>query len=92
MMPVWKLSPVARKDDPHWNGYDYREPLLVEAPDGITARRKGTKWYKEHFQISASTMKGQFHRSAFEDEKLYWVTELTEQAAQAEQQEYPLVE
>lgn len=91
-MAVWMLSPLASQDDPHWKGYGYKRPLLVEAQDTSEVRLKATKWYKENFQGSPQIRVDNFYRSAFEDEKLYQLVKLTEDTAMAEQQKYPLVQ
>lgn len=90
-MPVWKLSPIARKDDPHWKGYQYKDPLLVKAEDYVDVRRKATRWYKDKYQGDPDIKIDQFYRSAFSDEKLYQVTELSLDETEEQSQQYPLV-
>lgn len=90
-MAVWKLSPKARRDDPHWKGYRYKRPLLVEAEEASAARLKATRWYKEQFQGDADKTFKQFYRSAFEDEKLYDIVRLMPESLEPEKQKFPLV-
>ena len=90
-MSIWKLSPIARPDDPHWKGYRYKRPLLVEAEESMEARLKATRWYKEQFQGDPEIIIQQFYRSAFDDEKLYEVIRLAPETVEAEAEKYPVV-
>ena len=90
-MSVWKFSPVARDDDPHWSGYRYKRPLLVEAESESDARLKATRWYKEQFQGDAGLVVCQFYRSAFDDVKLYEAMRIPSEKVEREKQKYPLV-
>ncbi len=90
-MSIWKLSPVAREDDPHWKGYQYKRPLLVEAEEKSDARLKATRWYKEKFQGDADKKIEQFYRSAFSDEKLYEVVRLLPESVEDEANKFPIV-
>ncbi|WP_373085498.1 hypothetical protein [Sneathiella sp.] len=90
-MSIWKLSPIAHPDDPHWKEYKYKEPLLVEAKEAGAARLRATRWYKEQFQGDPSKKIQQFYRSAFDDEKLYEVRRLTPESVQEEKEKFPMV-
>ena len=90
-MSVWKLSPIARDDNPHWKEYRYRRPLLVEAEESMEARLKATRWYKDQFQGDPDIIIQQFYRSAFDDEKLYEVIRLAPESVKEEEEKYPLV-
>lgn len=70
-MPLWRLEPNARLHDPRWQDHEFRQPVLVDADSPALARQKATKWYIGRHPEKGS--KGQFARSAFEDEKLYRV-------------------
>ena len=71
VMPLWRLEPNARLHDPRWLDHEFRQPILVDAANPARARRKATQWYIERHQRDGD--RGQFDRSAFEDEKLYKV-------------------
>lgn len=82
-MPMWKFSPVSVEENPYWKSCGYKRPLLVEAHDYYEAQIKATRWYKELFHSD---------RCAFNDENLYRIDRLNEEAASAEQQRYPTVQ
>ncbi|MEX1037183.1 MAG: hypothetical protein WDZ54_14655 [Sneathiella sp.] len=90
-MSIWKLSPVAAPDDPHWKGYRYKRPLLVEAEEASMARLKATRWYKEQFQGDPDKKIHQFYRSAFDDVKLYEAALLSPEIVEAEKEKFVMV-
>lgn len=90
-MTCWILKPVADEDDPHWKGYRYKRPLVVEADSDIEARSKATHWYKAEYQGDEDLKIQQFYRSAFNDEKLYEATRLLPVTAEDEKLKYPFI-
>lgn len=91
-MMIWKLTPVAREDDPHWKSFRYKRSLLVQAHDPAGARLKATDWYRKRFYgDDCADNTGQFCRSAFEDEKLYQAVRLATDSIHREELKYPVV-
>ena len=80
-MPVWKLSPTARPDDPHWLDHTYKKALLVRAESPADARFRAAAWERKDIAECLGN-ESPADRSAFEDAKLYDVTELAGESAE----------
>lgn len=76
-VPVWRLSPTARPDDPHWLDHTYKKPLLVRAQSPADARFKAAAWDRQGIAECLGN-ESPADRSAFGDAKLYEVTELAD--------------
>lgn len=89
-MALWKLSPKAHMQDPHWLGHSYKKPILVEADSAAEARVKAAHWERryitEHYGNESAA-----GRSAFEDEKLYGSLEISSDLAATEEGEETVI-
>ena len=74
-MPLWRLSPIARIDDPHWLDREIWREIIVEAPTPAAARVAATDWVQPRPRSPEERNLG--GNTGFEDEKLYRVDELS---------------
>lgn len=71
-MPIWKIEPVARPDDPRWVAGPRVEGVFVRAPTAAEARLCAGKALAPNPLVVGNESAEQ--PSPFEDEKLYRVT------------------
>lgn len=79
MMPLWKFTPVAHRDDSRWQGREPWHELVVRADTAALARVVASDFDKREGSTRGIRHVGNESvgfRSAFEDEKLYWVTQI----------------
>lgn len=79
-MPLWKLTPAAVADDPRWQDHEIWSQVIVRAPTASMARVLASELERnpELPQVGNESLD---FRSAFEDEKLYWVEQLSDSVA-----------
>lgn len=79
-MPLWKLAPAAAADDPRWLDHAMWSQVVVRAPTAAMARVLAGQLERDPDAPSLGNESHDF-KSAFDDEKLYWVEELPDAAA-----------
>ena len=85
-MPLWKIAPAAEPGDPRWQDHAIWREVVVRADTAASARLVATRLERDP-EIEPSGNESLSFRSAFVDDKLYWVSQLEEsQAAPGEDQ------
>jgi hypothetical protein len=81
-MPLWKLWPVAHPDDSRWQDHAIWKEVIVRADNAALARQLAARleWDPDEPPSGNESLPFQ---SAFQDEKLYWVTQLSPEEAAA---------
>ena len=80
-MRIWKIVPVTPPGDPRWQDHRIWREVIVRAETPAMARLAASaiEWQgQDGVGVGNETLKS---RSAFEDEKLYWVMPTEEAAA-----------
>jgi len=81
-MALWKIEPVANPDDPWWQDHKRWQRVIVRADSPAVARLIAAELERGPDQSTDGNASDSF-RSAFEDEKLYWVKPLPAEEAKA---------
>ena len=74
-MRIWKIIPVATERDPHWQDRRIWREVIVRAETASLARLLAAKLDQDGDSAGMGN-ETPGTRSGFDDEKLYWVTEL----------------
>lgn len=82
-MPLWKIAPAADPDDPRWLDRTPWPEVLVRAETAAQARLVASGLDRPHERARAIGVGNESvgFASAFDDEKLYWVTEVDASAS-----------
>lgn len=75
VMSLWTIEPAAAEDDPRWLDHAVWRRVVVRAPTAARARQVAARLEREPLDNPDANQRQAF-RSAFEDEKLYWVRQL----------------
>lgn len=81
-MPLWKITPVAAADDPRWQDRKIWSQVIVRAQTAAMARVLASELERDPTLPQVGNESLDF-QSAFQDEKLYWVTQLSPEEAAA---------
>jgi len=76
-MPLWRLSPAADPDDPRWLDHPIWREVVVRA-EGAAEARLAASTLEIDPSAPPSGNEWPSRRSAFDDEKLYWVEQMSE--------------
>ena len=87
-MRLWKIVPVAPPHDPRWQDHRIWREVVVRAETAAMARLIAAELERDASNIGVGneTLKS---RSAFDDEKLYWVVETEAEAGGADEWDGP---
>ena len=80
-MPLWKIVPAADADDPRWQGRRPWREVLVHADTAAQARLMAADLDRRPGAEVGVGNESIGFRSAFDDEKLYWVTQVDASAS-----------
>ena len=75
-MPLWKIVPAASPDDARWLGSVPWREVIVRADTAAMARLLAAELERTTDDEHGVGNESLGFRSAFEDEKLYWVSEI----------------
>lgn len=75
-MALWRIVPAADPDDPRWLDHPIWSEVIVRA-DGAAAARLAASELELDPAAPPSGNEWPSRRSGFEDEKLYWVQEIS---------------
>lgn len=81
-MPLWRIEPVARPDDPRWQGRRIWREVIVRARNAAFARVIAAELERDPRYPPTGNESLSF-TSGFDDEKLYWVSQLDDAEAAA---------
>src|SRR5690606_35571561 len=80
-VPLWKIVPAADADDPRWQDRRPWREVLVRADTAALARVTASQLDRPPAAEIGVGNESIGFRSAFDDEKLYWVTEVDPSAS-----------
>ena len=81
-MSFWKIRPVAEPHDSRWQNHPIWKEVIVQADTAALARLVAARLEHDPDEPPTGNESPTF-RSAFQDEKLYWVVELGPEEAAA---------